>query len=102
MQNDVRRTFHELYVVEIDGVKQSEHRVFIEALKRGLELKRQYPRISSRPGRAASPVPPTPPCRSAQKPKRENSADPGCVDCPGSLLWHPCISPSLFGGPAGT
>ena len=21
------------------------------------------------------------PCRSAQKPKRENSADPGCVDC---------------------
>ena len=44
MQNDVRRTFHELYVVEIDGVKQSEHRVFIEALKRGLELKRRYPR----------------------------------------------------------
>ena len=44
MQNDVRRTFHELYVVEIDGVKQSEHRVFIEALKRRLELKRQYPR----------------------------------------------------------
>ena len=43
MQNDVRRTFHELYVVEIDGIKQSEHRVFIEALKRGLELKR-YPR----------------------------------------------------------
>ena len=42
--NNVRRTFHELYVVEIDGVKQSEHRVFIEALKRGLELKRQYPR----------------------------------------------------------
>jgi hypothetical protein len=32
----------------------------------------------------ASPVPPpTPPCRSAQKPKRENSADLGCVDCPG-------------------
>jgi hypothetical protein len=43
-QNDVGRTFHELYVLEIDGVKQSEHRVFIEALKRGLELKRQCPR----------------------------------------------------------
>ena len=42
MQNDVKRT--EFYVVEIDGVKQSEHRVFNEALKRGLELKRQYPR----------------------------------------------------------
>ena len=44
LQNDVGRTFHELYVLEIDGVKQSEHRVFIEALKRGLELKRQCPR----------------------------------------------------------
>ena len=44
MQNDVGRTFHELYVLEIDGVKQSEHRVFIEALKSGLELKRQCPR----------------------------------------------------------
>ena len=41
------------------------------------------PTVSIRPGKAASPVPPTPPCRSAQKPKRENSADPGCVDCPG-------------------
>jgi hypothetical protein len=45
MQSDrTSRTSHELYVVEIDGVKQSEHRVFIEALKRGLELKRQHPR----------------------------------------------------------
>ena len=45
MQSDrTSRTSHELYVVEIDGVKQSEHRVFIEALKRGLELKRQRPR----------------------------------------------------------
>ena len=52
MQNDVRRTFHELYVVEIDGVKQSEHRVFVEALKRGLELKRQYPRSDVKLGDA--------------------------------------------------
>ncbi len=34
----------ELYVVEVDGIRKSEHRIFIEALKRGLELERQYPR----------------------------------------------------------
>jgi hypothetical protein len=45
MQNDLTsRTSHELYVIEIDGIKQSGHQVFIEALKRGLELKGQYPR----------------------------------------------------------
>jgi hypothetical protein len=44
MQNDLKsRASHELYVVEMDGLKQSDHRVFIEALKRGLELKRQHP-----------------------------------------------------------
>jgi hypothetical protein len=43
MQNDLTsRISHELYVVEVDGVRQSEHRVFIEALKRGLELKQQH------------------------------------------------------------
>jgi hypothetical protein len=34
----------ELYVIEVDGIRTSEHRIFIEALKRGLEVKRQYPR----------------------------------------------------------
>ena len=34
----------ELYIVEVDGVKKSEHRVFVEALKCGLELKIRYPR----------------------------------------------------------
>ncbi len=34
----------ELYVVEVDGIRKSEHQIFIEALKCGLELKRQYPR----------------------------------------------------------
>jgi hypothetical protein len=49
--------------------------------------------FSIRSGRAASPVPPpTPPCRSAQKPKRENSADLGCVDCPGFFSMAPCLS----------
>jgi hypothetical protein len=34
----------ELYVIEVDGIRRSEHRVFVKALKRALELKRQYPR----------------------------------------------------------
>ena len=33
----------ELYIVEVNGVKSSEHRIFIEALKCGLELKRCFP-----------------------------------------------------------
>jgi mitochondrial fission protein ELM1 len=37
-------TRQELYVVEVDGVKKSEHRIFIDALKCGMELKRCYPR----------------------------------------------------------
>ena len=27
----------ELYIVEVDGVKNSEHRIFIEALKYGMD-----------------------------------------------------------------
>ena len=34
---------HESYVLEIDGIMKSEHRIFVEALKVGLELKQQYP-----------------------------------------------------------
>ena len=37
-------TRQELYVVEVDGVKKSEHRIFVEALKCGMELKIRYPR----------------------------------------------------------
>ena len=44
MRNDLpNNVSHECYVVEIDGIKQSEHRIFVEALKCGFELKRQYP-----------------------------------------------------------
>jgi hypothetical protein len=43
MRNDLANNVsHECYVVEIDGIKQSEHRIFVEALKRGFELKRQH------------------------------------------------------------
>jgi hypothetical protein len=45
MRNDLAsRTRQELYVVEVDGIKKLEHRIFIEALKYALELKRCYPR----------------------------------------------------------
>ena len=36
-------TRQELCVVEVDGVKKFEHRIFIDALKCGMELKRCYP-----------------------------------------------------------
>ena len=44
MSENTAKRREELYVVEIDGVKNSEHRTFIEALKCGMELKRCYPR----------------------------------------------------------
>jgi predicted DNA-binding protein (MmcQ/YjbR family) len=37
-------TRQELYVVEVDGVQKSEHRIFVEALKCGMELKIRHPR----------------------------------------------------------
>ena len=40
MRNDqAYGTRQELYVVEVDGVQKSEHRIFVEALKCGMELK---------------------------------------------------------------
>ncbi len=34
---------HEYYVLEIDGKVKSEHEIFVEALKAGLEIKQQFP-----------------------------------------------------------
>ena len=34
----------ERYILEIDGIPRSEHRIFIEALRAGLLLKQQFPR----------------------------------------------------------
>jgi hypothetical protein len=39
--NDVPQERH---VLEIDGIPNSEHRVFIDALRAGLLLKQQFPR----------------------------------------------------------
>ena len=35
--------FPESYVVEVDGKIRSEYRIYTEALKAGLELKREFP-----------------------------------------------------------
>ena len=37
---------YERYALEIDGITKSEYRIFVEALKAGLELKQQYPQSS--------------------------------------------------------
>lgn len=33
----------ECYVLEIDGKMKSEHEIFVEALKAGLEIRQQFP-----------------------------------------------------------
>jgi hypothetical protein len=34
---------YERYVVEIDGITKSEYRIFVKALKAGLQLKQELP-----------------------------------------------------------
>jgi hypothetical protein len=36
--------YSESYVVEIDGKVESVYRIFVEALKAGMELKRKFPK----------------------------------------------------------
>jgi len=43
MPNETAKCRDELYIVEVDGVKKSEHRIFVEALKCGMEFKIRYP-----------------------------------------------------------
>ena len=44
MSDNIADNGDELYIVEVDGIKKSEHRVFVEALKCGMELKSRHPR----------------------------------------------------------
>ena len=44
MSDNIANNRGELYIVEVDGIKKSEHRVFVEALKCGMELKIRHPR----------------------------------------------------------
>ena len=34
---------HERYVVEVDGQAKAEYRIFVKALKAGLQLKQEFP-----------------------------------------------------------
>jgi hypothetical protein len=44
MKNDLANDpSHERYVVEIDGIAKSEYRIFVKALKAGLQLKQEFP-----------------------------------------------------------
>ena len=44
MKNDLANDpSDERYVVEIDGIAKSEYRIFVKALKAGLQLKPKFP-----------------------------------------------------------
>jgi hypothetical protein len=43
MKNNLADLPHERYVVEIDGIANSEYRVFVRALTAGLQLKQEFP-----------------------------------------------------------
>ncbi len=43
MKNDLADLSHERYVVEMDGIANSEYRVFVKALTAGLQLKQEFP-----------------------------------------------------------
>ena len=43
MKNDLADLSTERYVVEIDGIANSEYRVFVRALTAGLQLKQEFP-----------------------------------------------------------
>jgi hypothetical protein len=43
MKHQLADLSHERYVVEIDGMANSEYRVFVKALTAGLQLKQEFP-----------------------------------------------------------
>ncbi len=44
MKNDLATDFsQECYVVEVDGIARMEYRIFVKALRAGLQLKQQLP-----------------------------------------------------------
>jgi hypothetical protein len=47
MRNDLATDLsHERYVVEVDGVAKAEYRIFVKALRAGLQLKQELPNSS--------------------------------------------------------
>jgi hypothetical protein len=64
MTNDLpNNVSHECYVVEIDGIRKSQHRIVVEALKCGMELKRRNPHSAVKLRDAEDTPPPNGPCR---------------------------------------
>jgi hypothetical protein len=44
MRNDLAADLsHECYVVEVDGIARMEYRIFVNALRAGLQLKQELP-----------------------------------------------------------
>jgi hypothetical protein len=43
MKNDLAILSHERYVIEVDGIAKAEYRIFVKALKAGLQLRQEFP-----------------------------------------------------------
>jgi hypothetical protein len=43
MMNDLASLSHERYVIEVDGIAKAEYRIFVKALKAGLQLRQEFP-----------------------------------------------------------
>jgi len=44
MKNELANdAFHGRYVIEVDGIAKAEYRIFVKALKAGLQLKQELP-----------------------------------------------------------
>ena len=44
MKNELANdSFHRRYVIEVDGIAKAEYRIFVKALKAGLQLKQELP-----------------------------------------------------------
>jgi hypothetical protein len=59
MSDNIANNRGELYIVEVDGIKKSEHRAFVEALKCGMEFKISHPRSKVKLRDGDNNVPPT-------------------------------------------
>jgi hypothetical protein len=44
MKNELANdSFHARYVIEVDGIAKAEYRIFVKALKAGLQLRQELP-----------------------------------------------------------
>jgi hypothetical protein len=89
MSDNLANNRDELYIVEVDGIKRSEHRVFVEALKCGMEFKIRHPRSKVKLRDGDNNVPPT----WASAPRRTwgigqaNVGEPLAISAHGLRAW---------------